>query len=191
MFWILFSVISAFPLWIDSRLNLTFIDALFEGVSGITTTGATVIDDVSSLPLAYLYYRSQLNFIGGLGVIVLAVAVCNYWVLVVQSFISQKCLGPFKDHKLTPRLADTSRTLWITYSLLGIACIVCYRLAGMPLFDAICHGISTVWLGGFSTHSGGFIGYFNNYLVELVAGSFSLLSAFNVTILYGVYGRKR
>lgn len=75
MFWILFSVISAFPLWIDSELNLTFIDALFEGVSGITTTGATVIDDVSSLPRAYLYYRSQLNFIGGLGVIVLAVAV--------------------------------------------------------------------------------------------------------------------
>ncbi|CAK5462916.1 Rac prophage potassium transporter subunit [Escherichia coli] len=94
MFWILFSVISAFPLWIDSELNLTFIDALFEGVSGITTTGATVIDDVSSLPRAYLYYRSQLNFIGGLGVIGFwRLLYCHYWVLVVQSFISQKCRG--------------------------------------------------------------------------------------------------
>lgn len=82
MFWILFSVISAFPLWIDSELNLTFIDALFEGVSGITTTGATVIDDVSSLPRAYLYYRSQLNFIGGLGVIGsggCCIAIIGYW----------------------------------------------------------------------------------------------------------------
>lgn len=140
MFWILFSVISAFPLWIDSELNLTFIDALFEGVSGITTTGATVIDDVSSLPRAYLYYRSQLNFIGGLGVIVLAVAVLPLLGIGGAKLYQSEMPGPFKDDKLTPRLADTSRTLWITYSLLGIACIVCYRLAGMPLFDAICLG---------------------------------------------------
>ncbi|HHB9651560.1 TPA: Trk system potassium transporter TrkG [Escherichia coli] len=189
MFWILFSVISAFPLWIDSELNLTFIDALFEGVSGITTTGATVIDDVSSLPRAYLYYRSQLNFIGGLGVIVLAVAVLPLLGIGGAKLYQSEMPGPFKDDKLTPRLADTSRTLWITYSLLGIACIVCYRLAGMPLFDAICHGISTVSLGGFSTHSES-IGYFNNYLVELVAGSFSLLSAFNFTLWYIVISRK-
>ncbi len=75
LFWILFSIISAFPLWIDDEFNLSFVDALFEGVSGITTTGATVISDVSTLPFAFLYYRAQLNFIGGLGVIVLAVAV--------------------------------------------------------------------------------------------------------------------
>lgn len=70
LFWILFSIISAFPLWIDDEFNLSFVDALFEGVSGITTTGATVISDVSTLPFAFLYYRAQLNFIGGLGVIV-------------------------------------------------------------------------------------------------------------------------
>ncbi|WP_109957258.1 Trk system potassium transporter TrkG, partial [Escherichia coli] len=157
--------------------------------SGITTTGATVIDDVSSLPRAYLYYRSQLNFIGGLGVIVLAVAVLPLLGIGGAKLYQSEMPGPFKDDKLTPRLADTSRTLWITYSLLGIACIVCYRLAGMPLFDAICHGISTVSLGGFSTHSES-IGYFNNYLVELVAGSFSLLSAFNFTLWYIVISRK-
>ncbi|MCV5244686.1 potassium transporter TrkG, partial [Escherichia coli] len=93
------------PLWIDSELNLTFIDALFEGVSGITTTGATVIDDVSSLPRAYLYYRSQLNFIGGLGVIVLAVAVLPLLGIGGAKLYQSEMPGPFKDDKLTPRLA--------------------------------------------------------------------------------------
>nr|MCV5143063.1 potassium transporter TrkG [Escherichia coli] len=82
--------------------------ALFEGVSGITTTGATVIDDVSSLPRAYLYYRSQLNFIGGLGVIVLAVAVLPLLGIGGAKLYQSEMPGPFKDDKLTPRLADTS-----------------------------------------------------------------------------------
>lgn len=98
-------------------------------------------------------------------------------------------LGLFKDDKLTFCLADTLRTLWITYFLLGIACIVCYRLAGMLLFDAICYGIFTVLLGGFLTYSES-IGYFNNYLVELVAGFFFLLLAFNFTFWYIVISRK-
>ncbi|MCZ8565653.1 Trk system potassium transporter TrkG, partial [Escherichia albertii] len=132
---------------------------------------------------AYLYYRAQLNFIGGLGVIVLAVAVLPLLGIGGAKLYQSEMPGPFKDDKLTPRLADTSRTLWITYSLLGVVCIISYRLAGMPLFDAVCHGLSTVSLGGFSTHSES-IGYFNNHLIELVAGSFSLLSAFNFTLWY-------
>lgn len=115
LFWILFSLISAMPFWLDSALGLNAAQALFEGVSGITTTGATIINDVSGLPKAYLYYRAQLNFIGGLGVIVLAVAVLPLLGIGGMKLYQSEMPGPFKEERLTPRLADTSRTLWFTY----------------------------------------------------------------------------
>lgn len=131
LFWLLFSLISAMPLWMDDGLQLSFADALFEGVSGITTTGATVIGDVSALPKSYLYYRAQLNFIGGLGVIVLAVAVLPLLGIGGMKLYQSEMPGPFKEERLTPRLADTARTLWVTYFALGMACTLAYWLAGM------------------------------------------------------------
>lgn len=180
LFWLLFSFISAMPMWMDDGLNLSFADALFEGVSGITTTGATVIDDVSALPKSYLYYRAQLNFIGGLGVIVLAVAVLPLLGIGGMKLYQSEMPGPFKEERLTPRLADTARTLWMTYVILGLICTLAYWAAGMSFFDALCHGLSTVSLGGFSTRSES-IGFYNSHAIELVAGIFSLLSAFNFT----------
>ena len=91
--------------------------------------------------------------------------------------------GPFKEERLTPRLADTARTLWVTYFALGVACTLAYWLAGMSFFDAVCHGLSTVSLGGFSTRSES-IGFYDSHAIELVAGAFSLLSAFNFTLWY-------
>lgn len=131
LFWLLFSLISAMPLWMDDGLQLSFSDALFEGVSGITTTGATVIGDVSALPKSYLYYRAQLNFIGGLGVIVLAVAVLPLLGIGGMKLYQSEMPGPFKEERLTPRLADTARTLWVTYLALGLVCTLAYWLAGM------------------------------------------------------------
>lgn len=122
LFWLLFSFISAMPMWMDDGLNLSFADALFEGVSGITTTGATVIGDVSAMPKSYLYYRAQLNFIGGLGVIVLAVAVLPLLGIGGMKLYQSEMPGPFKEERLTPRLADTARTLWLTYVILGLIC---------------------------------------------------------------------
>ncbi|MGV3792668.1 TrkH family potassium uptake protein [Citrobacter portucalensis] len=183
LFWLLFSFISAMPMWMDDGLNLSFADALFEGVSGITTTGATVIDDVSALPKSYLYYRAQLNFIGGLGVIVLAVAVLPLLGIGGMKLYQSEMPGPFKEERLTPRLADTARTLWMTYVILGLICTLAYWAAGMSFFDALCHGLSTVSLGGFSTRSES-IGFYNSHAIELVAGIFSLLSAFNFTLWY-------
>lgn len=183
LFWLLFSFISAMPMWMDDGLNLSFADALFEGVSGITTTGATVIHDVSALPKSYLYYRAQLNFIGGLGVIVLAVAVLPLLGIGGMKLYQSEMPGPFKEERLTPRLADTARTLWLTYVILGLICTLAYWVAGMPFFDALCHGLSTVSLGGFSTRSES-IGFYNSHAIELVAGLFSLLSAFNFTLWY-------
>lgn len=189
LFWLLFSVISAMPLWLDDAVGLGFAGALFEGVSGITTTGATVIGDVSALPHAYLYYRAQLNFIGGLGVIVLAVAVLPLLGIGGARLYQSEMPGPFKEERLTPRLADTARSLWLTYLLLGLTCSMAYMLAGMPAFDALCHGLSTVSLGGFSTRSES-IGYWNSQAIELVAGIFSLLSAINFTVWFVAFTRR-
>lgn len=189
LFWLLFSVISAMPFWLDDSVGMSFADALFEGVSGITTTGATVIGDVSSLPNAYLYYRAQLNFIGGLGVIVLAVAVLPLLGIGGAKLYQSEMPGPFKEERLTPRLADTSRSLWLTYLLLGLVCSASYMLAGMSAFDALCHGLSTVSLGGFSTRSES-IGYWHSSAIELIAGLFSLLSAVNFTVWFVAFTRR-
>lgn len=183
LFWLLFSLISTVPLWLNEQLNMRFVDALFEGVSGITTTGASVFHNVTDLPKSILYYRAQLNFIGGLGVIVLAVAVLPLLGIGGMKLYQSEMPGPFKEEKLTPRLASTARHLWFTYILLGGLCVVAFKLAGMSFFDALCHGLSTVSLGGFSTYSES-IGYFNSAKIEFVAGLFSLLSAVNFTLYF-------
>lgn len=189
MFWLLFSAISALPLWLDDTLNVRLVDAMFEGVSGITTTGASVLNDVSNVPKSFLYYRSQLNFIGGLGVIVLAVAVLPLLGIGGAKLYQSEMPGPFKEERLTPRTADTSKNLWLIYLGLGLACTVAFRLAGMPWFDALCHGISTVSLGGFSTRNES-LGYYDSSAVEMVGGIFSILAAVNFTLYFVAVGRR-
>lgn len=183
LFWLLFSLISALPFWLNTDVPIAFADALFEGVSGITTTGASVLNDVSDIPRSMLYYRAQLNFIGGLGVIVLAVAVLPLLGIGGMKLYQSEMPGPFKEERLTPRLADTSKSLWFTYLLLGLLCTLSFWAAGMPWFDALCHGLSTVSLGGFSTRNES-IGYFDSNAIEMVAGIFSLLSAVNFTLYF-------
>ncbi|EGM1627965.1 potassium transporter TrkG [Salmonella enterica] len=183
LFWTLFSIISAMPLWLDDTINISLTDAMFEGVSGITTTGGSVFNDVSLLPRSILYYRSQLNFIGGLGVIVLAVAVLPLLGIGGAKLYQSEMPGPFKEERLTPRLADTAKSLWFTYMMLGGSCIIAYMISGMDFFDSLCHGLSTVSLGGFSTRSES-LGYYNSLTIEAVAGIFSLLSAFNFTLYF-------
>ncbi|CAI0782808.1 TrkH family potassium uptake protein [Serratia quinivorans] len=189
LFWLLFSMVSALPLWMDDTLNISLTDAMFEGVSGITTTGASVLNDVSGLPKSFLYYRSQLNFIGGLGVIVLAVAVLPLLGIGGAKLYQSEMPGPFKEERLTPRLADTSKNLWLIYLGLGLACTVAFRIAGMPWFDALCHGISTVSLGGFSTRNES-LGFYDSSAVEMVGGIFSILAAVNFTLYFVAVGRR-
>lgn len=130
-----------------------------------------MLNDVSNVPKSFLYYRSQLNFIGGLGVIVLAVAVLPLLGIGGAKLYQSEMPGPFKEERLTPRTADTSKNLWLIYLGLGLACTVAFRLAGMPWFDALCHGISTVSLGGFSTRNES-TGYYDSSAVEMVGGIF-------------------
>ncbi len=183
LFWLIFSVMSALPFYIDARLNLNLSDAMFEGVSGITTTGASIFSDIDNLPKSILFYRAQLNFFGGLGIIVLAVAVMPFLGIGGARLYQAEMPGPMKEEKLTPRLADTARSLWGLYSLLALAGAICFHIAGMDWFDSICHSLSTVSLGGFSTHSAS-IGYYHSVPIELVAGLFSVLAAINFSLYY-------
>ncbi|HDJ1438766.1 TPA: potassium transporter TrkG [Serratia rubidaea] len=189
LFWLLFSIISALPLWLDDTLNISLVDAMFEGVSGITTTGASVLNDVSSVPKSFLYYRAQLNFVGGLGVIVLAVAVLPLLGIGGAKLYQSEMPGPFKEERLTPRLADTAKNLWLIYLGLGLLCTLAFRLAGMPWFDALCHALSTVSLGGFSTRNES-LGYFDSAPIELVGGVFSVLAAINFTLFFVAVSRR-
>ncbi len=183
LFWLIFSAISTMPLYFDARLGLSFTDALFEGMSGITTTGASVLDGIDELPKSILYYRAQLNFLGGLGIIVLAVAILPFLGIGGAKLYQSEMPGPMKEDRFTPRLADTARNLWAIYSGLALCCALAYHLAGMNWFDAICHSLSTVSLGGFSTH-GSSLGFFNSPAIEWVAGVFSILAAINFSLYF-------
>lgn len=183
LFWIIFSVMSALPFYLDRRLALDLTDAVFEGISGITTTGASIFSDIDTLPKSILFYRAQLNFFGGLGIIVLAVAIMPFLGVGGAKLYQSEMPGPMKEEKLTPRLADTARNLWKLYSVLALGCTVSYYFAGMNWFDAICHSLSTVSLGGFSTH-GDSLGFYNSSSIEIVGGIFSILAAINFSLYY-------
>lgn len=189
IFWILFSIMSALPFLLDHHLHFTVADAIFEGVSGITTTGASVIQNVGGAAKAILYYRAQLNFLGGLGIIVLATAIFSSLGIGGSKVYLSEAPGPLKEDKLTPKLADTAKHLWLIYAGLAVACALSFYLAGMNVFDAICHSLATVALGGFSTHSNS-IGFYHSDAIEMVAGVFSLLAGVNFALYFIAINRR-
>jgi trk system potassium uptake protein TrkH len=150
-FWTVLGTFGAAPLYFADPLSLTFTDAVFESMSGLTTTGATVLTGLDSLPASILYYRQQLQWLGGMGIIVLAVAVLPMLGVGGMQLYRAEAPGPVKDTKLTPRITETAKALWYVYLAFTIACALGYRIAGMGWFDALCHAFSTVAIGGFST----------------------------------------
>ncbi|MFM2478002.1 potassium transporter TrkG [Celerinatantimonas sp. MCCC 1A17872] len=189
IFWVLFSLMSAMPFLLDRHLNFSVADAIFEGVSGITTTGASVISQVDGTAKAILYYRAQLNFLGGLGIIVLATAVFNSLGIGGSKVYLSETPGPLKEDKLTPKLADTAKHLWFIYVALAVVCALSFYAAGMNAFDAICHSLATVALGGFSTHSAS-LGYYHSSSIEMVGGVFSLLAGVNFALYFLAVNRR-
>ena len=151
-FWLVLSTFGALPLMLSEALNLSFIDALFESVSGLTTTGATVISGLDDLPKSILYYRQQLQWLGGIGIVVIAVAILPMLGVGGMQIYRAETPGPVKDSKLTPRITETANVLFRIYLALTTTCALGYWVAGMSGFDAICHSFSTVAIGGFSTH---------------------------------------
>ena len=178
LFWSVLGLFGAFPLMLAETPHLTFVDAVFESLSGLTTTGATVITGIDDLPKSILFYRQQLQWLGGMGIIVLAVAILPMLGIGGMQLYRAETPGPVKDSKLTPRITETAKALWYIYLSLTIACAIGYWLAGMDVFDAISHSFSTVAIGGFSTHDAS-IGYFDSVAVEMVCLFFMVISAVN------------
>jgi trk system potassium uptake protein TrkH len=158
--------------------NLSFTDAYFETMSGMTTTGSTVLTGLDDLPPALNVWRHELVWLGGLGIIVLAVAVLPLLGIGGRQLFKAETPGPMKESALTPRIADTARNLWAVYLGMTLVCIGALKWAGMNWLDAVCHAFSAMGLGGFSTHDAS-VGFFNSPLIEFVMIVFMLLAVLN------------
>lgn len=189
LFWTVLGVFSSLPFHFCPQLQLGYTQAIFEAVSGFTTTGATMIVGLDHLPPSLLYYRQQLHWLGGMGIIVLAVAILPILGVGGMELYRAETPGPIKDDKLTPRIANTARYLWFIYVGLTAACALAFWLGGMSLFDAICHSFATVSTGGFSTHDASF-GYFQSPGLEMIANVFMLLAAMNFAVHFVAWRRR-
>lgn len=185
LFWSVLGLFGALPFVLAEELPISVTDAVFESLSGLTTTGSTVITNIDSLPHAILYYRQQLQWLGGMGIIVLAVAVLPMLGIGGMQLYRAEIPGPIKDQKLTPRIAETAKALWYIYMSLTVICALAYWGAGMSPFDAIGHSFSTVAIGGFSTHDAS-MGYFDSPLVIVIAVVFMLISGVNFSLHFMV-----
>ena len=185
-FWFGLGVFGALPLMIG--VPMTFTDAVFESISGFTTTGATTLTGVDSLPKALVYYRSQLHFFGGMGIIVLAVAVLPMLGVGGMQLYRAETPGPVKDTKLTPRITETAKYLWFVYVGINVLCLLAYWSAGMDLFDAVVHAFGSIATGGFSSHDDSF-GYFHSDLLEALGVFFMFVGGMNFSLHFAAFGR--
>jgi trk system potassium uptake protein TrkH len=180
-FWTVLGTFGAAPLYLADVPAMSITDAVFESMSGLTTTGATVLTGLDYLPKSILYYRQQLQWLGGMGIIVLAVAVLPMLGVGGMQLYRAETPGPVKDTKLTPRITETAKALWYVYLAFTILCGLAYWVAGMNPFDALCHAFSTVAIGGFSTHDLS-VGYFNSTAIDLVAVFFMFAAGINFSL---------
>jgi trk system potassium uptake protein TrkH len=190
LFWIVLGGAGAAPLLLSQRLDMSITDAIFEAVSGFTTTGAIIFPRLESLPISVLYYRSQIEWLGGIGIVVLAVALLPMLGVGGMQLLRAETPGPVKDSKLTPRITQTAKALWIIYLSVTAACALAYLAAGMSTFDAITHSFSTVSTGGNSTRDAS-LGYYDSVLVELIAIIFMFIGAVNFSLHFLAWRHRR
>ncbi len=187
--WILMAATATVPL-MTSIEGLSFTDAFFETISGLTTTGSTVLVGLDALPPSINLWRHALTWLGGMGIIVLAVAILPLLGVGGMSLYKAETPGPIKDDKLTPRITQTAKSLWTIYIALTALCAGAYRATGMSWFDAICHAFSTLSLGGFSTHDASF-GYFDSPAIEAISIFFMLMATLNFATHFLVWRHAR
>lgn len=187
LFWGLLGVVGALPFILGLHLGVT--DAVFESISGFTTTGSTVIVGLDRLPLSILYHRQQIQFLGGMGIIVLAIAILPLLGVGGTQLYRAETSGVAKHEKLKPRIAQTARVLWIIYVALTIACALGFWIAGMNLFDAIGHAFTAVATGGFSTHDAS-IGHYKSPVIEGIAIFFMLAGGVNFAVHFIAWRRR-
>ncbi len=185
--WVALPAVAGFPLW--HFLPIDFTRAYFEAASGLTTTGGTVLSGLEFLPRSINLWRHLLSWLGGMGIIVLAVAILPMLGVGGMQIYRAEMPGPMKDSKLTPRIGQTAKLLWAVYAGLTAVCILCLRFAGMNWFDAVCHGFSALSLGGFSTYDAS-VGHFNSLRIELVLTVFQILAALNFATHYLAWSQR-
>jgi trk system potassium uptake protein TrkH len=186
--WLAVALVGALPFLLLPFPQISYVDALFESMSGLTTTGATILTNIDELPRGILYYRQQLQWLGGMGIIVLAVAILPMLRIGGMQLYRAETPGPIKDSKLTPRITETAKALWLIYLGITVVCAMAYWLGGMTMFDAVGHAFSTVAIGGFSTHDASF-GYFDNPTLEAIAGVFMLIAGVNFALHFTAWRR--
>ena len=189
LFWTVLGLFGALPFAMTESLGLTPTEAIFESISGLTTTGATVIVGLDDLPQSILIYRQLLQWLGGIGIIVVAVAILPMLGIGGMQLYRAETPGPSKDSKLTPRITETAKALASVYVLLTLACALAYYVAGMSGFDAIAHSFSTVAIGGFSTHDAS-MGYFESDIILLICTLFMYISAINFGLHFLCWQRR-
>lgn len=185
LFWVVLSVFATIPLMLIYYPNLSFTNAMFESVSGLTTTGATVLTNLDQLPRSILYYRQQLHLLGGMGIIVLAVAVLPMLGIGGMQLYRAETVGPMKTAKLRPRMTETAKALWYIYVGLVVICALSYWLAGMKILDAIGESFSTISTGGFTMHDSSFA-YYQSKLINWIALFFMIAGATNFALHFGL-----
>jgi len=177
--WIVLTAFSTLPLlW--QLPELSFTDAYFEAMSGLSTTGATVLVGLDGLPRSINLWRHQLNWMGGMGIIVLAVAIFPLLGVGGMQLFKAETPGPMKESKLTPRITETAKNLYLVYVAITAACILALMAVGLDWFEATCHAFAALGLGGFSTHDAS-VGYFDSPAVEGVLIVFMLIAGMNFT----------
>ena len=189
LFYLSLGLFGALPLWLQPGAWESYSDAAFESLSGLTTTGATVATGLDELPMSILFYRQQLQWLGGMGIIVLAVAILPMLGIGGMQLYRAEMPGPVKDSKLTPRITETAKALWYIYLTLTIVCALSYWIAGMDAFDALSHAFSTVAIGGFSTHDAS-LGHFASPAIEGIAIAFMIICGVNFGLHFVVWRRR-
>ncbi|HUY84681.1 MAG TPA: potassium transporter TrkG, partial [Steroidobacteraceae bacterium] len=185
--WVALPAVAGFPLW--HYLPIDFTHAYFEAASGLTTTGGTVLSGLQYLPRSINLWRHLLGWLGGMGIIVLAVAILPMLGVGGMQMYRAEMPGPMKDARLTPRIGQTAKLLWTVYAGLTLACILSLRMVGMDWFDAVCHGFSALSLCGFSTYDDN-VGHFNSVSIEMVLTVFQVLAALNFATHYQAWSQR-
>ncbi len=185
--WIVFSFIGMMPFWLSGAIP-SFTNAFFETISGFTTTGASILNDIEGLSHGMLFWRSLTHWIGGLGIVVISLALLPMFGFSGIQLFGAESSGPTKD-KIHPKITGTAKRLWLIYTSLTIAEIILLRIGGMEWFDSICNSFGTIATGGFSTKQAS-IAYWDSAYIQYIIIIFMLLSGINFSLYYFLFNGK-
>ena len=187
LLWFIFSIFASIPFVLKTD-PLTIVNAYFEAVSGLTTTGATIFVNLDNELKSILFYRALLQWVGGLGIVVLALALFPILGIGGMQLYRGEASNPVNNNKLRPKMAETAKSLWFIYLFLTILCFFCYRFSGMTNFDAVTHAFTTIAIGGFSNYDNSFA-YFSNNFIYLFASIFMFLSAMSFSLHFVAFNK--